>query len=262
MAMVTDPSGAPGQPPRRLLFGTVAEEYERHRLGYPDQVADTVFAYARKPVRTAVEIGAGTGKATRLFAGHGVAVTALEPDRQMLSVLRRTTAGLPVSVVHADFETFETDQRFDLVFAAAAWHWTDSDTRWQRAVRLLAPGAIVASFGRPADIADPEPFAAVEAIERSLLPTDPSSGPGTADDMGWPGSEMLAVEELTDVRQLDLPSGLTVDTDDYVARLGTVSAYLLLAPDARADALRRIRDVLPDRIRLDTTVRLHLATKR
>lgn len=260
--MINHPSAGFARPPRRLSFGSVAEDYERYRLGYPDQVADTVFAYARRPVRTAVEIGAGTGKATRLFAGRGVAVTALEPDPDMLSVLQRTTAGLSVTSVRVEFEEFETDQRFDLVYAAAAWHWTDAETRWQRAVQLLARGGIVAAFGRPADIADPEPFAAVDEIERRLLSMEPSMNGGAVDQMAWPGTEMQAVEELTGVEQHNLPSELTVLADDYVARLATVSAYLMLTPAARADALRQVRTVLPNRIRLDTKVRVHLATKR
>ncbi len=180
----------------------------------------------------------------------------------MLAVLQRTTTGLPVGAVNLDFEAFETDQRFDLVYAAAAWHWTDPETRWQRAVRLLAEGGIVAVFGRPAEIADPEPFAAVDEIERSLLSPEQSRSRGTAYEMAWPGTEMLAVEELIDVEQRDLPGELVIDADAYVARLATVSAYLMLTPVARADALRQVRDVLPGRVRLDTTVRVHLATKR
>ncbi|MEJ7707887.1 MAG: methyltransferase domain-containing protein [Nocardioidaceae bacterium] len=146
-----------------------------------------MFAYARRPVRTAVEVGAGTGKATRLFAGRGVAVTALEPDPDMLSVLQRTTAGLPVIAVRVEFEEFESDQQFDLVYAAAAWHWTDAETRWHRAVQLLARGGIVAAFGRPADIADPELFAAVDEIERRLLSMEPSMNGGAADADGMAG---------------------------------------------------------------------------
>ena len=37
----------------------------------------------------ALEIGAGTGKATRLFAERGVTVTATEPDAAMLAELRK-----------------------------------------------------------------------------------------------------------------------------------------------------------------------------
>lgn len=59
---------------RALSFGVKAEAYERIRPGYPVELVDMVLTYADQPVRTALEIGAGTGKATRLFAqrgGHG-----------------------------------------------------------------------------------------------------------------------------------------------------------------------------------------------
>jgi len=53
---------------RALSFGGVAEAYERFRPGYPMALVDMVMAYGGQPVRTALEFGAGTGKATRLFA--------------------------------------------------------------------------------------------------------------------------------------------------------------------------------------------------
>ena len=65
---------------RALSFGVVAEAYERFRPAYPVELLDMVMTYAGRPVRTALEIGAGTGKATRLFAQRGVMVTAVEPD--------------------------------------------------------------------------------------------------------------------------------------------------------------------------------------
>ena len=46
---------------RALSFGTVAEAYERFRPAYPAELFDTVITYAGQPVRTALEIGAGTG---------------------------------------------------------------------------------------------------------------------------------------------------------------------------------------------------------
>jgi len=80
---------------RGLSFGAVAAAYERFRPGYPAEVADRVLAYARRPIGTALEIGAGTGKATRAFAGRGMTITATEPDAAMLAELRkRVPAGV------------------------------------------------------------------------------------------------------------------------------------------------------------------------
>src|SRR6266487_2050591 len=72
-----------------MSFGVMAEAYERFRPGYPVELVDVVMRNAGQPVRTALEIGAGTGKATRLFAQRGLTVTATEPDGDMLAELRK-----------------------------------------------------------------------------------------------------------------------------------------------------------------------------
>ena len=123
-----------------LVFGSVADRYERYRLGYPNELLAAVLRYAGRPIRAALEVGAGTGKATRLFASPGREVTALEPDAEMASLLASTTQGLPVEPVIATFPRFGAERRFDLVYAAAAWHWTDPRTRWSKVVELLVPG--------------------------------------------------------------------------------------------------------------------------
>jgi len=131
---------------RALSFGAVAAAYERFRPGYPDEVVDQVLAYAGRPVRTALEIGAGTAKATRLFARKGVAVTATDPDPAMLSELRRHVLAT-VTTVQAAFRDLPLTPAYDLVSAAALLHWTEPDGRWARVAGMLAPGGVFASFG-------------------------------------------------------------------------------------------------------------------
>lgn len=116
---MSEPGGDPERVCWALSFGSVAERYERDRMGYPAEVVDAVLAYAGRPVSSAVEVGAGTGLATRLFGTRGVAVTALEPDVEMARVLAWTTRGLPVKLVRCTFEEFTPDRRVDLVYAAA-----------------------------------------------------------------------------------------------------------------------------------------------
>ena len=60
---------------RRLTFGVVAELYDRMRPSYPLALVDDVLAFAG--VGRALEVGAGTGKATVLFAARDVEVVAL-----------------------------------------------------------------------------------------------------------------------------------------------------------------------------------------
>jgi len=241
---------------RGLSFGSVANQYERYRLDYPGELVDVVVRYAGAPLRSALEVGAGTGKATRLFASRGIAVTALEPDAEMADVLERTTRGFPAKPVVTTFEEFGTARHFDLVYAAAAWHWTDPACRWARAVELLVPGGVLALFGRPAELKDPDLFAAVDEIETQVLPDD-----DRAVGHPWSVDDMATTDGLIDAVQRDLPGVVTTTAADFVGRLATVSAYLMLSPQARADALRRVRAVLPDRFDIDATVQLSLARR-
>lgn len=136
-----------------LSFGSVANQYERYRLDYPDELVDAVVQYAGGPVRTALEVGAGTGtgtgKATRLFASRGIEVTVLEPAAEMAHVLERTTRGIPAEPVVMTFEEFGPSRRSDPVYAAAAWHSTDParPRRAKPGMKESCPHGLVASGG-------------------------------------------------------------------------------------------------------------------
>jgi trans-aconitate methyltransferase len=135
----TGPVTMLGSPSRALSFGAMAEAYERFRPGYPEELFDLVMTYAGQPVITALEIGAGTGKATRLFAQQNITVTATEPDGAMLAELVKHVPA-NVKTVQAAFEDLRPSQSYGLVYAAAALHWTSPEGRWARIAALLEPG--------------------------------------------------------------------------------------------------------------------------
>jgi SAM-dependent methyltransferase len=247
---------------RALSFGSVAAAYERFRPGYPDELVDQILAYARRPVSTALEIGAGTGKATRVFAGRGVAVTATDPDAGMLEELRKHVPAT-VTVMPGAFEDLPLTSTYDLVFAAAALHWTEPAGRWPRVTALLNPGGTFASFGGQLHLADPEVEAAVRAARAPFLADDEFPSPdGTPADspLQWPGTELTRSGLFEDVRQSTIERRPTMSADDYVGHLATVSAYLELPATAREETLARILDVLPERVTLMADLTLHLAT--
>jgi len=223
-----------------------------------------VMAYAGRPVRTALEIGAGTGKATRLFAQQGVSVTATEPDGAMLAELRRH---VPASVrtTQAAFEDLRSGERYGLVYAAAALHWTNPVGRWSRMAALLEPGGVFACFGGPIRPADPAVEESVRAARAPFLESDEVPSPdGTppGDDMQWPGTELQRSEWFTDVQQSLIERRLTMSADDYVGHLSTVSAYLVLPAPEQDQLFGRIVRVLPETVELVADVTVHLARRR
>ncbi|MEU4164642.1 methyltransferase domain-containing protein [Actinoplanes sp. NPDC026670] len=241
----------------------MAETYERFRPGYPDELFELVAGYAGRPLKRALEIGAGTGKATRLFAAHGVAVVATEPDAGMLAELVKHVPA-HVSPVRAAFEDVRTAERFDLFFAAASLHWTNPDGRWPRVAGWLAPGGVVASFGGPVQLADPAVAESVRAARAPFLDSDEIPSPdGTAADeaMQWPGTELEQSPLFTDVRQHVIGRRLTMSAADFAGHLATISAYLELPPEIRAEVFRRIADVLPETVEVAADIFVHLARR-
>ncbi len=249
---------------RALSFGAIAEAYERFRPGYPEELFDAVMTYAGRPVRTALEIGAGTGKATRLFAGHGVAVTATDPDAAMLAELNKTVPA-NVTTVRAAFEDLRPGETYELVYAAAALHWTRPEGRWSKVAALLEPEGVVASFGGPIQLADPAVEEAVRAARAPFLESDDVPSPdGTAPDaeMQWPGTELQRSPLFLDVQQSVIERRLTLSAPDYVGHLSTVSAYLQLPRPRRQQAFDAITRALPETVDIAADIIVHLARRR
>lgn len=241
----------------------MAEAYERFRPGYPVEVADIVMAYAGGPVRTALEIGAGTGKATHLFAQRGITVTATEPDGAMLAELLKNVPA-NVRAVQAGFEDLQPGETYGLVFAAAALHWTAPVGRWSRMAALLEPGGVFASFGGPLGLADPAVEEAVRAARAPFLETDEVSSPdGTPpeQDMQWPGTELQRSDWFEDVQQIVIERRPTVSARDYVGLLSTISAYLQLPASQQEQLYSRIMQVLPETVEIAADITIHLARR-
>jgi SAM-dependent methyltransferase len=249
---------------RALTFGQAARGYEMFRPGYPEELVDAVLAYAGRPLRTALEIGAGTGKATRVFAGRGIVVTATDPDAAMLAELRKHVPDT-VTTLRAAFEDLPLGTTYDLVFAAAALHWTAPENRWPRIAAMLGRDGIFASFGGQMRLADPDIGKAFHAARSRFLDDDEIPSPdGTPahSAMQWPGTELLRSDEFVDVRQMTIERRMTMSAADYVSHLATVSAYLQLSDPARRDAFDSIRQALPDSVDLVADITAHLARTR
>ncbi len=220
------------------VFGEVAEAYDDVRAGYVSQLADAVFAYLGSAPLRAIEVGAGTGKATSVFAGRVPSIVCLEPAEQMAAVLRR--AEWPgVEVIVSRFEDYSTPpSQVDLVFCAQAWHWVDAQRRCKLAHDALAPRGALALFGHEYQFADPELAAVLHgdvypkyAPELLDDPTKPSlNGP----ENHWLATELADCGLFTDVRATEFQRAVRYPTTQYLTLLQTFSNHRMLTPERRA----------------------------
>ena len=115
-------------------FGADPERYDRTRPSYPPALIERIVAAA--PGRRFLEVGCGTGIATRLFRAAGCDVLGLDADPRM-----------PAADEIARFEEWDPAGRtFDAVVAAQTWHWIDPVAGAAKAFAVLRPGGLLALF--------------------------------------------------------------------------------------------------------------------
>ncbi|MGH7667183.1 MAG: class I SAM-dependent methyltransferase [Candidatus Dormibacteria bacterium] len=237
-----------GQREQRLVFGEVADLYDRYRPGYAAAVFQRLVAYGSlRPGDRALEVGCGTGRATLLLAALNLHLTALEPSPEMAAVARRRTQSLTgLEVVEAAFEdwTLPTEP-FRLVASAQAWHWVNPAVRLRKAHRALAPGGTLAVFWNT-----PGPSEEGKEIEADLDALYQSQAPAIAGSLR---REVLADERRLEIADSGLfgaavaeafPWATTYSTEQYVDLLRTQSDHRLLASRVRERLLTGVAQVL------------------
>jgi len=224
-------------PTRALSFGQAAEAYHRFRPGYPPALAADIAAIL--PGRRVLEVGAGTGKATRALRAAGLDVHCVEPDPEMAAHL---PAGTPVEI--ATFEAWSgAGAPYDGLVSAQAWHWTDPVTRWRDAAAVLRPGGVIALISNNSQMGLPVPLAELRAVYAAHGRADATTGGMDSDQATvdqprelteGPGTELLAADGFTDVAVRTYHWTRPTDAESYVAYLDTTSAHLTMDPEARA----------------------------
>ena len=158
----------------RRLFGLNPQGYEDARPDYPiwifEHLRDRGALVDRTPT---LEIGAGTGKATRRLLEYGAApLTIIEPDARFAALLGRAVnaAVAQCRVVHESFEDVVlSDNQFGLVVAATSFHWIEPISGLRKIKRLLRNDGFVALFWNVLGDVDKEDLFH-DATQRLLAP--------------------------------------------------------------------------------------------
>ncbi|WP_432494174.1 class I SAM-dependent methyltransferase [Kineococcus auxinigenes] len=182
-------------------FGEAAAVYERARPGYPDEALDWVLPPGARRV---LDLGAGTGKLTRLLLARGLEVVAVEPTAGMRE---QFTAVLPdVEVLDGTGEDLPLpDGSVDAVVAGQSWHWVDPERAAPEVARVLRPGG---TLGLLWNVRDPSvdwvarldrtlPGAGEEHLGSLAPRVGPPFGPVERYDVRW--SRPTSVEGLLEL---------------------------------------------------------------
>lgn len=129
---------------RRRGFDGVADVYDRVRPTYPPALFRELFDLL--PAHpTIIEVGPGTGQATRDLLAGGARVHAIELGPKLAARLRTNLPSPDLQITVGDFASEPNEPAgFDAVFAATAYHWIPTPAHVDRPATLLRPGGIAA----------------------------------------------------------------------------------------------------------------------
>jgi SAM-dependent methyltransferase len=229
---------------RARSFGAIAREYDRVRPSYPDALVDDVVALL--PGTAVVESGAGTGKATVLFAARGIRMSCVEPDPRMAAVLSENCRDFSnVSVTVSAVEDFEATELFDGLIAAQSWHFTDPVRRWVKAASLLHEGGLIALFwNRTQDHLSPLVPAITEIYRQHgifVSNEDADKAPPA-----WPRDEIEKQETFADVEVRAYYSVHNYSTQEWCDFLASSSHLLVLEPARREAVLADVAQLIDE----------------
>jgi SAM-dependent methyltransferase len=226
-------------------FGNTAEEYERGRPEWPEQLLDVVVEdLGLEADAIVLDLGAGTGKLTRSLVPRFERVIAVEPDDQMRAVLERVVPEAEPLAGSADAIPVGAGS-VDAVFSGEAFHWFATDETVAEIARILRPGGALAIFwniyeGRmDPELSDEAETLLDEAFRRG-------GAPGQALVLSGEWRRPLERSPFGPLKEHELEREIVSDREKWLANVLSVSSIAALPEAARTSLAERLRELTPE----------------
>jgi SAM-dependent methyltransferase len=230
----------------RYTFDQEAQLYNDIRPHYPNALFDTlVDSTGISSKATLLEIGPGTGQATKPLAERGFNIMAIELGGALADVARHELQGYPnVNVITGAFEDIELQAAsFNLVFSATAFHWIQPEVRYTKPYEILKPHGHLAIIHthHVSDEQGDRFFKAAQPVYDRFFPNDTGHIPTL---MGSITATKLDEKLFRLVHFERFPTVVSYSAGEYAKLLNTFSPILALPEKERAAFLGAIEAVI------------------
>jgi len=224
-------------------FGNTAREYELGRPEWPEELLDRVVVeLGLGPDAEVLDLGAGTGKLTRLLVPRFARVVGVEPDDAMRAVLEEVVPGAKALAGSAESIPVGNGE-VDAVFSGEAFHWFASPETVAELERVLRPGGAFAIFwnifvSQESPLDDRVEAVLDEAFERG-------GAPGLPRVLSGEWREPLAQSRFGELHEDELVREVVRDREAWIANMLSVSSIAHQPPEDREALAERLRELVP-----------------
>lgn len=238
----------------RTHFDEIVVNYDKSRWSYPGELIQDIITYQGTDGKNALEIGAGTGKATAPLLDAGYNITAVEIGGNMAAFLQDKFKDRNFNVNIAAFEDFVLeDSCYDIVYAASAFHWVDAEIGCAKAYRCLKNGGTFALFRSNIDPSNgEEPYETMQELykkhfwkpyQRPAKQTNENMWSKAGILRGY-GFDDMTSYGFTDITMSSYDVTLSYTPDEYVALQDTMSDHRNLPDNDRAALYTGMKDAI------------------
>lgn len=246
----------------RKVYDSIPEKFDKWRPQYCENLFSDIIKYSKLDERkAAVEIGPGTGQATKPFLETGCSYLAIELGEHLAKFTKNKFSSYSnFKIVNADFETYDFgEQKFDLVYSAATIQWIPEKIGFPKVFDILKSGGTLAMFMTRSEYKslNEDLYNKIQEVYKKYF------NPETNYTQKLIYSNVVNYGFI-DYQYKTYPQTRVFNADDFVSYISTHADHITLQEPHKSNFYNGIREVIQkagNKIILNDTIALYLVRK-
>lgn len=252
---------------KRFTFNEDAKNYDMFRPTYCDELFDNIINYTGlDTTKYALEIGIGTGQATRPILGTGCYLTAIELGEKLAAYSKNKFSDYKKFTIHnISFEEYKySRESIDLVYSGTAFHWIAEEVGYKNVYDMLKSGGTIALFWNRPSGGENEVYEEIQSVYRKYMPDAKSRKHMPDQHIYDERIETIKKYGFIDIQFKLMHQTRKFNAEDYISLLNTYSDHHILSEDIKVPFYEEIMSVINKyggNLEVYDTIDLYLAKK-
>ncbi|HHX59133.1 MAG TPA: class I SAM-dependent methyltransferase [Epulopiscium sp.] len=252
---------------KRLTFNEDAKNYDMFRPTYCKELFDNIINYTRlDKTKYALEVGIGTGQATKPILETGCYLTAIELGENLATYSKNKFGDYKKFTIHnISFEQYmHIPENIDLVYSGTAFHWIPEEMGYKKVYDMLRSGGTIALFWNRPSGGESEVYEEIQSVYRKYMPDVKPTKNMLNQHIYDETIETIKKYGFVDIQFKLMHQTRKFNAEDYISLLETYSDHRILSVDIKVPFYKEIMSIINnhgDDLKIYDTIDLYLAKK-